>query len=62
MKDHTFGKSGYDRRKVIYGTDKPRRPKESMYTGGAPDPHKVSRDMDGVRGSKKMSHKSSHGY
>jgi len=61
MKEHKFGKSGYDRRKVVYGTDKPRKPKPSY--GGAPDIHKVARDMDGVRANLgNMKHNSSHGY
>lgn len=61
MKDHKFGKSGYDRRSSLCGKDKPRKPKPS--NGGAPDIHKVSRDMDGVRANLgNMKRNSSHGY
>ena len=58
---HKVQASGYSRRKNMYGTDKPRKPKHSY--GGAPDIHKVSRDMDGVRANLgNMKHNSSHGY
>lgn len=59
MKDHTFGKSGYDKRSSLCGKDNPRKPKPAV--GGAPK-IKVSRNMDGVRGGKSSRNSSHHGY